>query len=119
MVNSTEASQLARLEDFIELAKQSKPVSANVELRKQMVMEKVHPEQTADMSSEIETYLAIGDFAFSVEGKDHLVSKVYMYTTVESSVDHARENRNVANARLRVDYDRLKAANIYTEEKYF
>ena len=119
MVNSTEASQPARLEDVIELAKKGKQVQMEIELRKQPVTQKVHPQQTAEMKDEIETYLLIGDYTFKVEGKISKVSKVYMYAAVEGSANSVQVNRNIVNMRLQVDYGRLKAANITIEEKYF
>jgi len=119
MTEMHERSEMGRLEDFIEFAKAGKQIEMEVELRKQSMTQKVHPEETHDMTGVINTYLLIADYTFKTDDQSHKVSKVYMFAAVEESADAARANRNIANFRLQVDYTRLKAANIAFQEKFF
>ncbi len=115
----------SRLEDFITLAQKGRSIQVKVELKKKMLKQKVHPEETDDQSSELDTYLLIADYSFEIKGEGNMqelfpyVSKTYMFATVEESLNSHRVNTNIANARLKMDYDRLKAANIHFEEKFF
>jgi hypothetical protein len=110
---------LSRLEDLIALAREGEKVLAEVTLRKQLVTQKVHPEETEEMRPDVNMYLLIGDYTFKV-GKDvKQVSKVYLYGSAEESMTAAKVDTNIANERLKMDYRRLRAANISFEEKYF
>jgi len=131
------ATEFGRIEDFIALAKEGKVGHATIALRKPLVIQKVHPDETEDMKREIDMYLLIGTYTFRVEkevkkvskvymyeevSKGYMyeeVSKVYMYGSLEESPDAAKVNKNIANARLKADYRRLREANITFEEKYF
>jgi len=42
-----------------------------------------------------------------------------MYESTEESLNDARINKSIANERLKMDYKRMKDANITFEEKYF
>ena len=114
-----------RLEDLIVIAQQGKTVRAKVELRKIPLAQKVHPDESNDRSGELDTYLLIGDYVFEVEGESRIetplapISKTYMFATIGESNDARRMNTNIANARLRMDYQRLQNANIEIEEMYF
>jgi len=119
MVEATETGQLSRLEDFIELARGGKRVKCDMELRKQSLAQRVHPEETPDMTDEIETYLLIGDYTFDMDKQSHKVSKVYMFATEEESLNAARVNKSIANSRLQMDYERLKGAGVTFKEKFF
>jgi SOS response regulatory protein OraA/RecX len=119
MAEVLEKGEFGRLEDFILLAKKGKDVHVEIELRKQLGKQKVHPEETEEMKDEIDTYLLIGDYTFSVEGETRSVSKVYMFGTLEESLDASKIDENITNGRLKMDYQRLKDANIPIEEKYF
>jgi hypothetical protein len=119
MAEALEISKFGRLEDFIALAKTGKDVHMEIELRKQLVEQKVHPEVTVDMKSEIDMYLLTGDYTFKVEGEVQNISKVYMFGSLEESQSAARVDRNIANERLKMDYRRLREANITFQEKYF
>jgi hypothetical protein len=113
------AIEFGRIEDFIALAKEGKDVHAEVVLEKQVVAQKVHPGDTGDMIREIDMYLLIGAYTFSV-GKDvKQVSKVYVYGSLDDLPGVFFANTNIANARLKADYRRLRDANIKVEEKYF
>lgn len=113
------AIEFGRIEDFIALANEGKDVHAAVELKKQVVVQKVHPDETEDMKSEIDMYLLIGVYTFRVGNKVKQVSKVYIYGSLEEPPGVFWVNINIANTRLKMDYRRLKDAKITFEEKYF
>lgn len=119
MIGTTELMDLVRLEDFIASAKKGLKISATVDLEKQYVTQKVHPENTEEFKSEVNMYLLLGNFTFKIGNEERKVSKVYMFGSAQESANDARININIANARLRDDYKRLAAANIYFEEKSF
>lgn len=112
-------AELVRIEDFIALAKEGKQVTASIELKKQLVSQKVHPEETEGMKGEIDMYLLIGNYSFTVGGKTNTVSKIYVYGSTEESLNDAKINKSIANERLKMDYKRLLDAKITLEEKYF
>lgn len=119
MVEATVTGQLARLEDFVELAREGKKVKCDIDLRKQSLSQRVHPEETPDRTDEIETYLLIGDYTFLIDKQSYKVSKVYMFATEEESLNSARVNKSIANSRLQMDYERLKAARVTFKERFF
>jgi hypothetical protein len=113
------AIEFGRLEDVIALAREGKDVHAEIDLKKQLVTQKVHPADTGDMKSEIDVYLLIGAYTFWIEKDVRQVSKVYVYGFFEEPAGAFWVNVNIANARLKMDYQRLKDAKITFEEKYF
>lgn len=119
MVEVSEKGELLRIEDFIALAKEGKDVNVEVNLRKQIVSQKVHPGDTEEMKGEIDMYLLVGDYTFSVGNWKKLVSKIYVYGSIEESLNDAKINKSIANERLKMDYKRLQDAKITFEEKYF
>jgi hypothetical protein len=108
-----------RLEDYIALAQQGKPVRVEVKLRTQAVLQKVHPEETEDLRAEIAMYLLVADFTLAAEGGSCVVSKVYAFGAEKEPRESAQVNRSIANERLKMDYKRLKDAGIAVDEKYF
>jgi len=106
-----------RLEDIIGWAKAGKTVKADVELAKEDIAQKVLVE--AGGPEEIYAYLLEGSFTFDVDGNTYKVSKTYLRGYASESVEIAAANRNIANARLKMDYDRLTEGGIGLEEKYF
>jgi hypothetical protein len=119
MARVSEIGDYGRIEDFITLAKEGKEVNLGIKLKKQLVTQKVHPEDTEDMKNEVDIYLLTADYFFKV-GKDlKLVSKVYMFGTSEESPNALKVSKSIANERLKMDYRRLKDAKITFEEKYF
>jgi hypothetical protein len=108
-----------RLEDFIIISRDGMDVGVEVELRKEIITQKVHPEETETMISEVKMSLLIGEYTFRFEGVESKVSKAYMYGSAEESREASEVDRNIANARLKMDYQRLHEANINFEEKYF
>jgi hypothetical protein len=107
------------LEYFIQLAKKGKKVGVEVTLRKNLVEQKVHPDETNDMTGMTHMYLLFGDYLCECEGEIGTISKIYVYGTEEESVSAGRVNSSVANARLKMDYQRLNDAKIKFNEKYF
>ncbi|MCW3978073.1 MAG: hypothetical protein NWE77_09085 [Candidatus Bathyarchaeota archaeon] len=106
-----------RLEDLISWANEGKEIKAAVELSKQPIVEVVlveagYPEPTP-------AYLLNADYTFDVDGKPYKVSKAYLRGSGAESVQVSAANRNITNARLKMDYDRLTQAGIDLEKKYF
>jgi len=64
-------------------------------------------------------YFLMGDFNFDAVGETTTISKVYILGPVEESDEEEQERKKVANERLKMDYQRLKDANIAFEEQYF
>jgi len=112
-------AELVRIEDFIALAMEGKKVDASIELRKKLVSEKVHPGTFETMKGEMDMYLLFGDYTFSVGKEGKKISKIYMYGSSEESRNEANVNKSIANARLKMDYKRLRDAKIILEEKFF
>ncbi len=106
-----------RIEDFIQKAKEGKEVEVEIELHKVPVTMKIHPE--AEITEEREARLFTANFRFKVEGEVFPVSKTYIVAFPTESVEVAKANLNIANARIKEDYSRMKAAGIKLEEKFF
>ncbi len=118
MTETSGKSELARIEDFIALALKGEKVTASVVLREQSVIQKVHHQQTEDMDNELDMYILIGDFTFVVGADEKKISKSYVFGSKESTSD-LKINKNIANARLKADYKRLREAKIKLTEKLF
>jgi hypothetical protein len=112
-------AEFVRIEDFIALAKEGKPVNASIELRKKFVTEKLHPGTFDQIKSEVDMYLLLGDYTFLVGKEVKKISKIYMYGSSEESLNEVNVNKSIANARLKMDYKRLRDSNIILEEKFF
>jgi hypothetical protein len=109
-----------RLEDFIDLARGGKKVQVRVHLRKEIVKQMGHPEETDDMSVEMDMALLIGDFdPVGLQGEGHLVTKVYGIASINETEVDEKIIRNIANERLKMDYKRLKDGKIEFEEEFF
>ena len=119
MASVSEKGDCWRIEDFIALAKKGAKVDLKIELKKRLVTQKVSPDVTEDMKDEMDMYLLVADYIFKVEKDMQLVAKVYMFGSSEEPLDIIKVNSNIANARLKMDYQRLKDAKITFEEKYF
>jgi hypothetical protein len=68
---------------------------------------------------EMEAYLLLGTYRFTVGGKVHEVSKVYGFGSVNEDARQGDRARKVANERLAMDFARLREGNIRIEEQYF
>jgi hypothetical protein len=84
-----------------------------------VVQQKVHPEQTTDLRDEIGMYLLLADFTLTAEGESSVVTKVYAFGALGEPLDSTNVSRSIATARLKMDYKRLKDANIAVDDKYF
>jgi hypothetical protein len=113
------ASELERIQDFVERAKKGKDVHLEIELKKVVVSQKLHPSDTEDEKGEIDMYLLMGNYTFTIDGNVNKVSKVYVYGSMEEHLNDAKINKNIANERLKMDYTRIKEAHIQFEEKFF
>ncbi len=71
------------------------------------------------MKGEIDRYLLLGNFAFRTGEEEQTVSKVYMFGSMEESLENANVNKNIANERLKMDYKRLRDSGLEFEEKFF
>ena len=119
MAEVSEIGDYGRIEDFIALAKEGKAVNLTVELKKKLVAQKVPPGITEDMKDEVDMYLLTADYVFRIGKSMKLVSKVYMFGSSQESPDSLKVDASIANARLKMDYQRLKDAKVTFEEKYF
>ena len=108
-----------RLEDFISLAKQGPHIEVSIDLKKQIVIPKVNQGESGDVKIESELYVLLGEYSFNVEGNVRKVSKPYMYGVSEESTKMALREMQIANERLKMDFNRLREANIIFKEKYF
>lgn len=115
----TEKTEPGRLEDFMALAKSGKEVQLVVELKKEIVAPKSNPDETKEEKSRRDMYLLIGDYTFDVGGNTEKVSKIYVSGTMGEPVNATRKNLNIVNDRLKMDYMRLRDANIIFEEVFF
>ncbi len=106
-----------RLEEILEKAKGAEKVSCKVELLTQPVRFLVHPE--AEITEELEAFLSTADFHFKIDDKTYVVRKTYATEFATESFEEKRACMNLANARLKEDYKRLKDEGIEVEEKYF
>ena len=108
---------IQRLEEVIQLAKAGNEVKAEVQLLKRPIILKIHPE--AQIVEETEAYLLTAKFKFQVGDQTIEIERIYVMGFPSEDFEQERANINLANARLKEDYRRLKEAGIKIEEKYF
>lgn len=119
MSAATDFSEYGRLQDFIAFAKTGVKIKASANPSRQIVTNKVHPGSHEEMKSEVDMILYTTVFTFRIADEDRKVAKVYMVSSTEESADQIRIDTNIANQRLKVDYERLKAVGIEINEKLF
>jgi hypothetical protein len=119
MSREIEKDEFIRLEDFIARAKEGKEVQLSVTLNKHVVKKKSHPAETDERKDEVEMYLLIGDYSFKVGGTVSKVSKIYVSGIIGEPMNATKQNINIANSRIKMDYMRLREANIIFEEVFF
>ncbi|MFO8011053.1 MAG: hypothetical protein R6U89_09615 [Dehalococcoidia bacterium] len=111
---------IVRLEDFISMAGRGESVKLEVELHKENVIQKVHPDITDDSSMETEMYLLTAKYTHAGPGGEtNSVKKVYLHGWAGESAVESQVNRHIANERLKMDYERLSNAGVTFEEKFF
>ena len=115
MSGEIEKDEFLRLEDFIAMANEGKEVQLTVTLSKHAVTKKPQPAETGEK----EMYLLIGDYLFSVGGVVTKVSKIYVSGIVGEPMNATKQNINIANSRIKMDYMRLREANIIFEEVFY
>ncbi|WP_022853852.1 hypothetical protein [Thermodesulfatator atlanticus] len=109
--------RIDRLAQIVEMAKQGKKIKAKVTLLKRPIVLKIHPE--AQILEEKEAYILGAIFEFQVNGNTYKVERFYAMGFPTETVEEELANKNLANALLKEDYQRLKEAGIEIEEKYF
>ena len=115
----TKKRYAGRLEDFIRLAEKGKQVELDVELKTIPVTQEVSVDDKKITHKQHKTYVLIAYFTCRADNEIQRLSKVYMFATGEESLNSIRVNKEIANARLQVDYNRLKAAHIHFTEEFF
>ena len=110
-----------RLDDFIKLAQSGQMVSLQINVYKNMVKQVVQSESTDDIDIETDTCLLMADFSppAGTQAKPAMVTKVYAICPINENEINDKTIRHIANNRLRMDYARLKEAQVKFEEKYF
>ena len=108
---------LNRLEDFIVQSKHGKKVGVQIHLRREKILRQ--GDACAQGREVVDGYLFIADFTFSLDNEAYTVSKVYSLSYLTPNADDLQVDRQVANARLKMDYVRLHKAGIEVEERYF
>lgn len=119
MDEGIEKREFTRIEDFIAMAKEGKQVQLSVTLRKEFVTQKVQPEKGEEAGAGKEMYLLIADYAFRGDGRESTISKIYVSGTVGEPVNATKQNTYIANARLKMDYMRLREVNIPFDEVFW
>ena len=76
-------------------------------------------EQCEGSKEKIDGHLFIGDFHFYIKSEMYTVSKVYSLTYLTNDPNDLHVDRQIANARLKMDYNRLLKGGIEVPEKYF
>ncbi len=114
-----ETGEAGRLEDLISLAKDGHLVEASAELKRHIVTPKGHPDHIAHDKNETEMYILLAEFNFKAASEFRKVAKIYAFGTLEEPIDSTEQNLRFADERLRIDYERLRDANIAIEEVYF
>jgi len=115
----TEHNMFSRLEDFISLARKGQEVNLTVTLDKQILTRKFEPYTVGEPEDEIDMYIFSADYVFIVQGKTHEITKLYAFGVEGEPLNTTTHNMTVANERLKMDYKRLREANIGFEEKYW
>jgi hypothetical protein len=115
----TKQGVFSRLEDFITIARKGKEVALSVELDKRIFTRKYAPYTMGDPGDEIDTYILAANYVFFVEEKSHEFTKFYAFGVEGDSTSAVEREIDVANERLKMDYKRLRDANIVFSEKFF
>ena len=115
----TEQRMFNRLEDFISIAKKGEKVDLTVELNKRIFTRKFGSFTMGDPEDEIDMYILSADYLFVVAGETVEVTKYYVSGIEGESLIETKNNIHVANERLKMDYKRLREAEIIFLEKFW
>lgn len=110
-----------RLDDFLKLAGSGQTVELEIKLHRDIVKHVSQSDSTDDINIETDMALLMVDFKMGhgISGGPEMVSKVYAIGPVNENEIDAKTTSHVANQRLRIDYDRLKEAEVKFEAVYF
>ena len=115
-----EVSYKERLEDFIALAISRNKGRFEVNLRKEIVKRKVFPEETDNLKVEKDLYLLMADFTLvDLNDKSRKVTKIYAFGDINENEVEEKLIRTIANERIKLDYQRLRDADIKCQERFF
>lgn len=116
---NVERRYINSLEDAIRIAHEGKRVDMEVELKKLPMIQEVHTKEADKKPHKINTYLLIAYYNLKIDVQSYKFSKVYAFANADESLIVAEMNKDIANARLRMDYKRLSDAHIHFHEKFF
>jgi len=120
MAATVQAGEKGRLEDFIAIAESGIAVQIEVKLRRLIAGPEGPPEEADFMADDTEVYLLIGDYTVRAIGEEkQIISKVYILGATEESPAASSRNKDIANQRLKMDYDRLANAGVEFKEEFF
>lgn len=110
-----------RLDDFIKQSQSGQTVQLEIKTYKNIVKQVSRSESTDDIDIASDMCLLMADFTpiQGAEGKSEMVTKVYAMCPINENEIDAKTTNHMANQRLKMDYARLKEANVSFEEKYF
>ena len=110
-----------RLDDYIKLAKSGKSIRLQTRLYRKWFKEVSHSNATDDLDIEMDKCLLMADFSpiNAEQGMPEKITKAYMISAINENEIDDKTTCHIANERLRMDYTRLKEADILIEEKYF
>lgn len=112
-----ERGQPMRLDTIINWAREGIAIAGEVQLTESHIIEKIHTE--AGETDDVDSYLLTGVFSFRVDDERFTVAKTYLKGYRSEPLDVAAANHRIANARLKMDYERIQGAGISLAEKYF
>ena len=116
---TVEKHYINRLDDVIRIANEGKRVDMEVELKTLPMIQEVSTREADKTPHNINTYLLIAYYAFKVDLQSYKCSKVYMFGNTEESLTTKEMNKDIANARLDMDYKRLRDVHIHFQDKFF
>jgi hypothetical protein len=122
MANQASASDFqGRLDDYIKLAKSGKSIRLQTRFYRKWFKEVSHSNATDDLDIEMDKCLLMADFSSinAEQGMPEKITKAYMISAINENEIDDKTTCYIANERLRMDYTRLKQADILIEEKYF
>jgi len=115
----TKQRVFSRLDDFITIARKGEEVELTIVLDKRLFKRKFAPSTMGDPGDEIDTYILAANYFFVVEGKSHEFTKFYAFGFERDFPSAVQREIDIANERLKMDYKRLRDANIVFLEKFF
>lgn len=122
MAREKAASNLkGRLDDYINLAQSGKTIRLQTRLYRKRFKQASRSNATGGIDMDMDMCLFVADFTplEAARGMPEKVTKPYMICPVKDNESDEKTTRHVANERLRMDYARLRGADISFEEKYF